>query len=168
MTVLDDRRVSTYGPACRTAVVTANRVPVRTGNGSRPTRMRSAQRPVPARPSAGVVRYSGSGVAVSRAPHGRSAVSTSVALVLAAGAALITLWLGCLAQFGGGGSPAASAAVPEHLGVVQVQAGETLQELARRVAPDVPAVTVVQRILDLNDLESPAVDAGQTLIAPLG
>ena len=34
---------------------------------------------------------------------------------------------------------AAVAAVPEQLAVVQVQAGETLQQLAARVAPDAPA-----------------------------
>jgi predicted Zn-dependent protease len=55
----------------------------------------------------------------------------------------------------------------DQLAVVQVQAGETLQDLAGRVAPDAPVEQVVSRIRELNDLRSVAVDAGQTLIAPL-
>ena len=81
-------------------------------------------------------------------------------------AALITLWLGALANFSGDRA-AAPAAVPERLAVVQVQAGETLQQLAGRIAPEVPAGQVVDRIRDLNQLDSAAVDAGQTLIAPV-
>jgi LysM repeat protein len=52
--------------------------------------------------------------------------------------------------------------------VVQVQTGETLQHLARRVAPDAPVGQVVDRIRELNQLDSAAVNAGQTLIAPVG
>jgi predicted Zn-dependent protease len=54
------------------------------------------------------------------------------------------------------------------LAVVQVQGGEKLQHLAGRVAPDSPVADVVDRIRDLNNLDSAAVDAGQTLIAPIG
>jgi predicted Zn-dependent protease len=61
-----------------------------------------------------------------------------------------------------------SAQQPDRLAVVQVQAGETLQQLAGRVAPDAPTGQVVQRIRELNKLDSAALDAGQTLIAPLG
>jgi predicted Zn-dependent protease len=52
--------------------------------------------------------------------------------------------------------------------VVQVQPGENLQRLAARVAPDAPVAGVVERIRELNDLDSAALDAGQTLIAPVG
>ena len=58
--------------------------------------------------------------------------------------------------------------MPDQLAVVQVQAGETLQQLAGRVAPDAPASQVMARIRDLNKLDSAALDAGQTLIAPIG
>ena len=51
--------------------------------------------------------------------------------------------------------------------MVRVQAGETLQELAERVAPETPVAQVVRRITDLNQLGSSAVEAGQTLIAPI-
>jgi hypothetical protein len=58
--------------------------------------------------------------------------------------------------------------VPDRLAVVQVQMGETLQHVAHRVAPDAPVGQVVERIRELNQLDSVALDAGQTLIAPIG
>ena len=36
------------------------------------------------------------------------------------------------------------------------------------MAPDAPVEQVVERIRDLNKLDSAALDAGQTLIAPIG
>jgi LysM domain len=123
------------------------------------------QRPIPARPAAGAVVYRGTGVAMSRAPHRRRPVSAAVTAALAGMAALITVWLGSLAQSGGvTGTP---AAVPDQLAVVRVQSGETLQHLAARVAPDAPVGQVVARIRELNHLDSAALDAGQTLIAPV-
>jgi hypothetical protein len=132
------------------------------------------QRPTPARPAPGAVAYRGTGVAMSRAPlgappacgGGRRPVSAAVTAALAGMAALITVWLGSLAQSGGvTGTP---AAVPDQLAVVRVQSGETLQHLAARVAPDAPVGQVVARIRELNHLDSAALDAGQTLIAPMG
>ena len=58
--------------------------------------------------------------------------------------------------------------MPDRLAVVQVQTGETLQQVAGRVAPDAPVSQVVDRIRELNQLDSVALDAGQTLIAPIG
>lgn len=112
------------------------------------------------------MRYPGTGVAFSRASHTRRPVSTAVTIALAGVAALITLWLGMVGHFSA--TPAAPERMPDQLAVVQVQAGETLQQLAGRVAPDAPAGQVVQRIRDLNKLESASLDAGQTLIAPIG
>ena len=48
--------------------------------------------------------------------------------------------------------------------MVQVQAGETLQQLGG--SPGRAAAQVMQRIRELNKLDSAALDAGQTLIAP--
>lgn len=104
---------------------------------------------------------------VSQAPHHRRTVSTRVTVALACAAALITLWLGSLAHFSGQQS-AAPSPLPERLAVVQVQAGETLQQLAGRVAPDSPVAQIVDRIRDLNHLDSAMVGAGQTLVAPIG
>ena len=96
------------------------------------------------------MRYRGTGVPVSQAAHGRRPVSTAVTIALAALAALITLWLGSLAHFSAGA--VAPAHCPDQLAVVQVQAGESLQQVAARVAPDAPVSQVVERIRDLNKL----------------
>ncbi|GAA2806467.1 LysM peptidoglycan-binding domain-containing protein [Mycolicibacterium pallens] len=160
MTVIDDRQVFIPAPVYRRTsgapVAPARRRPA----GPR------AYRPHPARPAIAPIQYRGTGVAFSRAPHTRRPVSTAVTIALAGVAALITLWLGMVGHFSG--SPAASEQMPDQLAVVQVQAGETLQQLAGRVAPDAPAGQVMQRIRDLNKLESASLDAGQTLIAPIG
>ncbi len=87
-------------------------------------------------------------------------------VVLALLAAVITVWLGLVAQIGG--VVGTSTPVPDRLAVIQVQAGETLQHVAARVAPDAPVGQVVERIRALNALDSAALDAGQTLIAPVG
>jgi hypothetical protein len=124
------------------------------------------RRPGRARPAAGAVRYHGTGVAMSRAPHRRRPVSVALTVAVAGVAAVITVWLGAIAHSGGVvGTP---AAIPQQLAVVRVQAGETLQQLASRVAPGAPVSQVEARIRELNQLDSVALDAGQTLIAPVG
>ncbi|MBV8929468.1 MAG: LysM peptidoglycan-binding domain-containing protein [Mycobacteriaceae bacterium] len=154
MTVIDEPEVWATRTAVRPLPGRARRQDMR------------ARRPAPQRPPAGAVRYRGTGVTMSRAPHTRRPVSIAMTVAVAGIAALITIWLGAIAHSGGvSGTP---AAVPEQLAVVQVQAGETLQHLAARVAPDAPVAQVVARIRDLNQLESAALDAGQTLIAPVG
>lgn len=130
-----------------------------------------ARRPAPSRPAGAAVRRYGTGVAMSVAPHRRRSVTwaTTVGLALAAGA--ITLWLGLVANVGqvlNGDSANSAAHIPDRLAVVRVDAGESLQDVAHRVAPDAPAAQVADRIRELNDLNSPALVAGQTLIAPIG
>ncbi|WP_236147519.1 LysM peptidoglycan-binding domain-containing protein [Mycolicibacterium sp. CH28] len=160
MTVIDDRQVFASSPAHRRTA----------GKPVAPVRRRPAgarvYRPHPSRPAGAALHYRGTGVAFSRAPHTRRPVSTAVTVGLAGLAALITVWLGMLGHFSGGA--VATEQAPDQLAVVQVQAGETLQELAGRVAPDAPAGQVMQRIRDLNKLDSASLDAGQTLIAPVG
>lgn len=124
------------------------------------------------RPAGAPLAHRGSAVPMSRTAHRRpqpvKPITPATTVVLALIAAGITVWLGLIAQFGavmaGGGAPA----VPEQLGVVRVQSGENLQHLAARVAPDAPTAQVVDRIRELNSLESVALDAGQTLITPIG
>lgn len=131
-------------------------------------------RPSPTRPGGSPMRYHGTGVAMSTAPHGRRTVSVATTVGLALLAGVITLWLGLMANFGSmvnGESDDASAAssrVPAALAVVRVEPGESLQQLAVRVAPEAPVRDVVERIRDLNALDSNSVAAGQTLIAPIG
>lgn len=119
------------------------------------------------RPPGAPLRYRGSGVVISRAPHRRRPVTAATTVGLALLAALITVWLGVVGQFGAGVDDSASA-VPDRLAVVRVQAGETLPQLAARVAPGAPTGQVVQTIRELNGLDAATLQAGQTLIAPIG
>jgi hypothetical protein len=131
-----------------------------------PVRPAARRRPRSSRPAGSPLRYRGTGVLMSRASHRRKPITPVTTVVLALVAAAITVWLGLVAQLG---VPAEAAApVPARLAVVQVQTGESLQQLAQRVAPDAPTGAVVDQIRQLNDLDSAAVDAGQTLIAPVG
>jgi len=130
-----------------------------------------SRRPGPARPSGAPLRYYGTGVAMSVAPHRRRPVTLATTLGLALVAGIVTLWLGLVANIGqavNGDSAGSAAAVPDRLAVVRVEPGESLQDVAHRVAPDAPARQVADRIRELNDLNSPALAAGQTLIAPVG
>lgn len=133
--------------------------------GMRPAEAR--RRPPGTRPGGAPVRYRGTGVLMSRASHRRRPITPGATVLLALVAAGITVWLGLVAQFGGvvGTTP---AAVPDRLAVIQVQTGESLHQVAQRVAPDAPVAQVVHRIRELNHLDSAALDAGQTLIAPVG
>ena len=157
MTVLDERQLVGWSGVCSRPAP----VPVRTRGHVRP------YRPGPARPGIAPLTYRHTGAAWSRAPHARRPVSTTVTVALAGISALVTLWLGSLAQLSAG-RQAASVVAPDQLAVVQVQAGETLQHLAGRVAPEASVEQIVSRIRELNNLDSAAVEAGQTLIAPVG
>jgi hypothetical protein len=125
----------------------------------------SRRRPRSVRPAGAPMRYRGTGVRMSRVSH-RRPITPATTVVLALIAAGITVWLGLVAQFGG--ATGGDAPVPARLAVIQVQTGETLQQVAHRVAPDAPVGQVVERIRELNQLDSVALDAGQTLIAPIG
>lgn len=152
----------------RRATAPAGREPIRSTADRRTRTART--RPTSTRPAGAPLRYAGSGTMTSRAPHGRSTsprAGWATIIGLALLSALITGWLGLVAQFGefAAGQP---AAMPEQLGVVRVADGESLAQLAARVAPDVPPARVVARIRELNGLDSAALAAGRTLIAPIG
>jgi predicted Zn-dependent protease len=92
-------------------------------------------------------------------------------VALALLAALITVWLGLVANFGeavAGSTARIGDRVPDRLAVVRVQPGETLQQLAARVAPAAPNRQAAERIRELNGLGTAMPAAGQTLIAPTG
>ncbi len=124
------------------------------------------RRPRSARPGGAPLAYRGTGVLMSRASHRPRPITPVATVVLALLASAITVWLGLVAQLGG--VVGTSAPVPNQLAVVQVQSGETLQQVAQRVAPDAPVGAVVERIRELNELDSAGLDAGQTIIAPVG
>lgn len=63
---------------------------------------------------------------------------------------------------------AADGGVPEGTTVVQVRSGETLWDLAERVAPRAPAAAVVERIRQLNGMSGSTVHPGQPLVVPDG
>jgi LysM domain len=149
MTILDTREIQA-APVVRPGIRPAD----------------ARRRPRSRRPGGAPIRHRGTGVLVSRAPHRRRPITPVTTVLLALVAAAITVWLGLVAQFGG--VIGESGPVPDRLAVVQVQTGETLQQVAGRVAPDAPVSQVVDRIRELNQLDSVAVDAGQTLIAPIG
>ncbi len=157
MTVLERRHL-----ACRSASTVRGpdtvRRPVVRG-GPRPDSRR--------RPPVAPLRFRGGGIVMSTVPHTRRPVSTPLTIALAGLSALVTLWLGSLAQFSADRVTTPASATPA-LGVVELRAGETLQQLAGRVAPDTPVGQVVDRIRDLNNLDSASLDAGRTLIAPIG
>lgn len=124
------------------------------------------RRPRPHRPAGAALHHRGTGVLMSRASHRRKPVTPIATVLMALVAAAITVWLGLVAQLGA--APEAATPVPGHLAVVEVQTGESLEQLAKRVAPDAPVGAVVDQIRDLNKLGSAAVDPGKTLIAPVG
>lgn len=129
-------------------------------------RRTSNRRPQSRRPAGAPLRYERTGVLMSRASHRPKRITPLTTVLLSLVAAAITVWLGLVAQLGTSAVPAEE--MPSQLAVVQVQAGESLQQLAQRVAPDAPVGAMVDQIKELNELKTAAVDAGQTLIAPVG
>ncbi|ORB70277.1 LysM peptidoglycan-binding domain-containing protein [Mycobacterium shinjukuense] len=153
--------------------------PSRAGRASHPNRAPRAgrfgqpgsRRPHPSRPGGGPLCHRGTGVPMSAGCHRRHPVSALTTLGLALLAALITLWLGLVSHLGAvidGGSSDSFTGLPDRLAVVRVDAGESLQDVAARVAPEAPVGRVAERIRELNALDSTTLVAGQTLIAPVG
>jgi hypothetical protein len=105
----------------------------------------------------------GRGAAVAegrRAPAVGWLDSVLVAVVVAA--AVVVAGLGMLADL------ARQVGVPSTSGVVRVREGESLWQVARRVAPSADPGAVAARIVELNNLSAPAVHPGQALLSPVG
>jgi hypothetical protein len=62
-----------------------------------------------------------------------------------------------------------SGAAPANTGtaVVHVQSGESLGDIASRIAPEMPTAAVVEKIMDLNAMSNSALSPGQSLVAPV-
>ena len=87
---------------------------------------------------------------------------------LAAGWVLAVAAVACGVVFGLGSlAGAAAPSVPSETTVVRVKPGESLWELAGRVAPGADASAVVERIRELNGVEG-SVQPGQPLTVPAG
>ncbi|GAA5171906.1 hypothetical protein GCM10023321_71030 [Pseudonocardia eucalypti] len=120
----------------------------------------AGRRVSPARPSAVAARRPARArVEAPRAVPGPSWVVLLLSGLMAAG---LVVGLGLLAD------AVSAARVPDRVGSVQVQAGESLSQVARRAAPSADTGAVVRRIVELNDLGSPSVQAGRVLLSPIG
>lgn len=165
MTILEARsdiRHRVYAPAPAPRPATAAEVwPL-----PRDVVVRRRRVPSSRRPGGAPLGHRGTGVLMSRASHRRRPITPAATVLLALLAGAITLWLGLVAQLGG--PTEEPVQLPTRLSVVYVQDGETLQHIAHRVAPDAPAGQIVERIRELNKLETGTVQSGQTLIAPIG
>ncbi|MFW0790358.1 LysM peptidoglycan-binding domain-containing protein [Gordonia sp. CPCC 205333] len=67
----------------------------------------------------------------------------------------------------GGNYEASVAPAPTSTSVVHVRAGESLSAVAARVAPELPTQAVINKIVELNHLESSGVRVGQALVTPV-
>jgi hypothetical protein len=90
-------------------------------------------------------------------------VTLVVALVVAAVVAALLLLVGGVRSGAIG-----DGAVPSRTTVEQVRPGETLWDLARRVAPSAPPDQVVARIRELNGMSASGIYPGLPLIVPDG
>lgn len=113
-------------------------------------------------------RPAGRGVPAARtlAPvacgHRRSPVPLSLVIALAVAVCLAVVGLAVLANLGAG-----SSSVPSQTAVVRVEPGETLLQLAERVAPGSDPSAVVERIQELNGLAGASIRPGQPLTVPV-
>ena len=87
-------------------------------------------------------------------------IIASVAVVAAV--AVVVFGLGLLSDL------ARAARVPSVTAKVTVEAGESLWQVARRVAPSADPGAVAARIVELNGLASPSVRPGEVLDSPIG
>jgi ABC-type transporter Mla subunit MlaD len=86
-------------------------------------------------------------------------------LVVFAGALLLVLALGVL--WGSGSVATGQPGTADPTLVVQVEAGDTLYDIAARVTTDGDVAAMVEQIEDLNRLDTSVVYAGQKLRVPV-
>jgi hypothetical protein len=123
--------------------------------GYRPVRRASAARPMAVRPAR-------ASVVSARVPAGAGRRAVAAVVLTAVASAAAVFGLGLLAD------AAREARVPSTVGTVQVRGEESLWQVARRAAPSADPGAVAARIVELNDLGSPSVQAGQVLLSPIG
>lgn len=145
---------------------------------TRPVRRAAPTRPRPACPARGLVtapasrglrtaRPAGLRVpapAVRRAAMARPAGRPSRLAGLVAAATVTLTVVGGLGWMG----QAAGPGVPAETAVVRVGAGETVWDVAHRVAPQSDQRAVVERIRQLNGMVGSAIEPGQQLQVPDG
>ncbi|PZE25019.1 hypothetical protein DEI81_12890 [Curtobacterium sp. MCBD17_013] len=87
-------------------------------------------------------------------------------VVLTTVSALPVLLVVALAALNGGQAAAGDHAAHVHFTTVTIQPGESLWQLAQDEAPNVDPRDFVQDVVDLNNLPSAAVQAGEKLAIP--
>ncbi|SES48613.1 LysM peptidoglycan-binding domain-containing protein [Actinokineospora terrae] len=92
----------------------------------------------------------------------RAPMSLLVVLGLAALVAALVYGVGALAN-----SVVVQSEVPSTTTVVRVAAGESLSDVAAKMAPDSDTTAVVERIRELNGLDDATVRPGQPLTVPV-
>jgi hypothetical protein len=98
--------------------------------------------------------------------RGRLLVAVLAVLVAVTGAVLLTGGASALAGTGGTGGSGSSGGPVAPAERVTVRPGETLWQIAERAAPGADPRETVQRILDLNGLQTSQVQAGTALRLP--
>ena len=121
----------------------------------RPGRTRDSARP--GRPGVAAARV----LSPVACGHRRAPLPLAWVVVLGIAVCLAVVGLGVLANAGAG-----APSVPSRTAVVRVEPGESLLQLAERVAPHSDPAAVVDRIRDLNGLTGSLVRAGQPLTVP--
>ncbi|PPK62221.1 LysM domain-containing protein [Actinokineospora auranticolor] len=124
-----------------------------------PSPLRRARRHRP--PNRGRVAGAARVVAAPGCGPRRSPIPVSVLAGVAAVVAIAVYGLGSAAD------SMAGASVPQETAVVRVKAGETLSDLAARMAPGSDVGAVVDRIRGLNGLEGSTIFPGQPLEVPV-
>ncbi|NGP09521.1 LysM peptidoglycan-binding domain-containing protein [Rhodococcus sp. 14C212] len=125
----------------------------------------AADRRLPVRPNPGVVDYRRAPVRVSRVPHrpaGTAQAGLHTVLATALLTAVATAGLLGIAHL----RTSQVAAEATRTDVTVVQAGESLGDVAARVAPGVPRPEAIERILELNVMSDGRLRDGQTLLVP--
>lgn len=119
-------------------------------------RRRAAHAVTPARPTATVTAVSPSRVRLTR--RGRALVTLAFLAVLLTG----------MVPLGGWATATLTGGSPEPVQVVEVQAGDTLYEIAADVAAPGQVREMVYRIQELNSLPGAQISEGQRLAVPRG
>lgn len=152
--------VNDFAPAPVTAPSRRTQVRRPAGRSTRPAAGRVDFGPGRVGAPAGVHPLPARRVAVSARPS--AAPSLSVIVCAALLAAVVVMGLLGLAHLRAPEPVSFTGATT----IVRVHGGESLSDVAARVAPGESVGTVVEQIRALNDLASASVEPGQTLIAP--
>ncbi|RPA20033.1 LysM peptidoglycan-binding domain-containing protein [Gordonia sp. OPL2] len=159
-------------PARRRVAGASSGTPVReprqAAAGTRPRRMARVEptRPVDRRPAGPVPTSRAAGTrcaapAVDQRVYVRR--RTAAAAVVVGAALALMVWVIAIV-----GSNYAASVAPTPVGteVVHVRAGDTLSSIADRVAPDLPRQSVIDQIVERNNLSGAGLRVGQALVAP--